>query len=75
MSFSLFKNDKTTVWDEVVLAIIIIVSIVVGILLAVLRPVFWIVGANGSCMLGVLCILFGIMFIPGLIYRLIDNDR
>ncbi len=75
MSFSLFKNDKTTAWDEVILAIIIVVSIAVGILLVVLKPGFWIIGDNGSCMLGVLFILFGVMFIPGLIYRLMDNDK
>lgn len=74
MKFSLLKNDKTTCLDEVVLALMIIVSIVIGVLLFVYRPSFWFVSSSVSCGLGVLLTLYGVMFIPGFIYRLMTNE-
>lgn len=75
MKFSFIKNDKTTVWDEVILSIIIIVLFTVGITLCVLRPTFWIVEESTIVVLGVLMITMGIMYIPGLIYRLMTNEK
>ena len=73
MKFSLFKNDKTTYWDEVILALMIITSIVAGVLLIAFRPGFLFVSPSVSCGLGVLFVLYGVMFIPGFIYRLMTN--
>lgn len=67
MKFSLFKNDKSTARDELVLALMIILCLAAGIALLALPPVFRVVG--------VILILFAVMFIPGLIYRLMTNDR
>ena len=74
MKFSLIKNDKSTYWDEVILAVIIICSIAVGITLIFERPEFWIISSGTSCTIGVFLTLFGVMFIPGLIYRLMTNE-
>ncbi len=75
MKFSLIKNDKSTYWDEVILAIMIVCSMAIGILLMVYRPSFWIISSTTSVQFGVMITLFGVMFIPGLIYRLKTNDK
>ncbi len=74
MKFSLIKNDKSTVKDEIVLALIVIISATCGILLIRFRPAIWIIDANDSVVFGVLFLIFAFMFFPGLIYRLITND-
>ncbi len=74
MKFSLFKNDKSTYWDEVILAVMVVAALAVGITLIVLRPAFWIVTSHASIIVGVIITLFGVMFFPGLIYRLFTND-
>lgn len=73
MKFSLFRNDKTTFKDELVLALIVGVSLAVGILLVVTAPSFWIIQSSTTKVFGVLCIIAGGMLLPGLIYRLCTN--
>lgn len=73
MKFSLFKNDKTTFKDELVLALIVSISLAVGILLVVTAPSVWIIKSSTTKVFGVLCIMVGVMFLPGLIYRLFTN--
>ncbi len=75
MRFHLFKNDKTTAWDEVILAVMILISITIGILLIICRPAVLFISSTDSCMFGVLFTLFGIMFLPGLLYRLLTNGK
>lgn len=75
MKFSLFRNDKTTNKDEFILLGIIAAFLAAGIALLVLRPSFWIIGQSFSLGLGVILTITGIMFIPGLIYRFMNNDK
>lgn len=75
MKFSLIKNDKSTVVDEVILLLIIVVCLGVGIALIVIKPEFWIVESSTSASFGVLIAMLGIMYIPGLIYRFLHNDK
>lgn len=75
MKFSLLKNDKSTVKDEVILGLMIVLSLIVGILLIVFRPSFWMIGSNITVVTGVIIVAFGIMFVPSLIYRLRTNDK
>lgn len=75
MKFSLFKNDKSTARDELVLLGMIAVLLAVGIPLFVLRPAFWIIKQSLSMGMGVLLTVTGLAFIPGLIYRLLTNDK
>ncbi len=74
MKFSLFKNDKSTVKDEVYLFLFILACLIVGITLLVTKPEFWIISSSLSMSFGIVWILAAIMFIPGLIYRLMTND-
>ena len=75
MKFSIFKNDKSTYWNEIILLLIIIISCTVGILLIVYRPTFWIIEESSTVVFGVLITFFGAMFIPGAIYRVFHNDK
>ena len=75
MKFSLIKNDKSTYWDEVVLILIIFAFIGSGIALIIVKPDFWFIDGNDTTFFGVLLVLTGAMFFPGLIYRLCHNDN
>jgi len=75
MKFSLFENDKTTYWDEVILGIMVVAAFAIGITLIVIKPSFWIVSSATTAGLGVIFTLFGVMFLPGLIYRLFTNEK
>lgn len=74
MKFGLFRNDKTTFKDELVLALIVSISLAVGILLVVTAPSVWVIRSSTTRVFGVLWIMVGIMFLPSLIYRLFTND-
>lgn len=41
MKFSLIKNNKSTYWDEVVLALIILAFVGRGIALIIVKPAFF----------------------------------
>lgn len=75
MKFSLIKNDKSTAMDELILFLIIAVCLTVGILLIVYKPTFWFIDSSSTTLFGVLITLLGVMYIPGLIYRLFTNDK
>lgn len=75
MKFSLFKNDKSTAKDELLLLGIILVFLASGITLFLARPSFWIIDQTFSIGVGVILTLTGLLFIPGLIYRLLTNDK
>lgn len=75
MKFSLLQNDKSTAKDELLLALFIIGCILIGILIFVWAPGFWIISKRMVKTLGVLWIMLGVIFIPALIYRLMTNDK
>lgn len=75
MKFSFFTNDKSTAKDEFALLGFIAVCILTGIVLIIMRPEFWIVDQTITASFGVLLMLTGVMFIPGLIYRFMINDK
>ena len=71
----LFHNDKSTAKDELILFLFILACIIAGTLMCVFAPANWIVSSASIKAFGVLWILIGVMFIPGLIYRLFSNDK
>lgn len=75
MKFSLFKNDKSTYWDEIILCLMIAISVLLGTMLIVFKPSIWLISKKISVVTGVMLILFGVMFIPGTIYRFFDNNH
>lgn len=75
MKFSFFKNDKTSFRDEVYLALFIIACIGGGVPFIIFAPSFWLVTSAVSKTFGVLWVIAGVMFIPGLVYRLTTNDK
>lgn len=75
MKFSLFKNDKSTYWDEIILCLMIAISVLLGTMLIVFKPSIWLISKEISVVTGVMLILFGVMFIPGTIYRFFDNNH
>ena len=74
MNFSLFKNDKTTVKDEIILFFVIVLIITIGSILILIKPSFGIIHERHTVVCGVFIDLFGAMLIPGLIYRIITNN-
>lgn len=75
MKFSLLRNDKTTIKDELFLLGFILVCLAIGIALLITQPSFWIIDRTFSMGVGIIFTLTGVMFIPGLIYRLMTNDK
>ena len=75
MKLSLFTNDKSTMKDEIILSIITLIFIGIGVALIITRPSFWVIKQNHSVVCGVLFAVTGIMYIPGLIYRFLTNDK
>lgn len=75
MKFSIVKNDKSTFWDEVILGLISLGCMVIGILLIVFKPSFWIIDSNSFVVTGAMIAILGFMFLLCLIYRLMTNDK
>ena len=69
------KNDKTTYKDELILILFVAVAVIIGILLIVLKPRFWIVTESVSLFTGVFMLFIAAMYIPCIIYRLFQNDK
>lgn len=74
MKFNLFRNDKKTAKDELILFLIVVVCIGAGVAFAAKAPAFWIIDSVNMKVFGILWILVGVMLIPGLVYRLFTND-
>ena len=74
MKFSIIKNDRSTIWDEVMLGLIAFGCLAVGILLIVFKPSVWIIESNIFVVAGAIIAILGIMFIPCLIYRIFTNN-
>ena len=75
MKYSLFKNDKSTASDELILFVLIILSLAIGVGLVLWGPSFWIIDSTFTKSFGVLWIVLALMFIPWLVYRLLTNDK
>lgn len=75
MKFSFTKNDKSTVMDEIILTVIVLVCLAVGILLIITKPGFGFVSQSMTTVLGVMFVLAAVMYTPGLIYRFMTNDK
>ena len=75
MKFSLLKNDRSTYKDEMILALIVAISFTIGIFLTVTAPSFWLIRSTTTKVFGILWIIVGVMFLPGLVYRLFTNDQ
>lgn len=73
MKFSFVKNDTTTYWDEIWLILITLIALVIGVLLVVFRPSFWIISESTSICFGVISLLLVVMYTPCIIYRLFEN--
>ncbi len=52
MKFSLFKNDKSSAMDELILFLIIVVCLTIGILLIIYKPTFWVINSSSTKMVG-----------------------
>lgn len=70
-----FKNDKSTRKDELFPLVFIAVCSLAGAALLITRPSFWIIGQEMTMSFGLMMLLTGIMYIPGLLYRFFTNDR
>ena len=75
MKFSLFKNDKSTAKDELIILILMLAFLGIGVALIINTPSFWILDSVSTGVLGVLCVLIAVMFLPGLIYHILTNDK
>lgn len=75
MKFSIIKNYKSTYWDEVILALIMLAFVGGGIALIIVKPVLGFIDGKDTTLFGVVLVLTGVMFFPGLIYRLLHNDN
>lgn len=70
----LFHNDKSTIKDELFLLMFIVICIGAGVLFYIFAPNDWIISNSTIKVFGIVWILAGVMFIPGLIYRLCTNN-
>lgn len=75
MKLSIFSNDKTIAKDEVVLALIALISLLFGVLLLVFKPSLWLIESNDFIILGVILIMIATMFAPCIIYRFATNNK
>lgn len=66
LKFSFIKNDKSTIKDELLLLGFILICLAAGIALLITRPSVWIIDQTFSLGFGIILVLTGVMFIPGL---------
>lgn len=71
MKCFLFHDDKSTHKDEVFLSLFIVACLTIGILLYVLVPSNLLV----IRIFGLIWIITGVIFIPGLIHRLLGGKK
>lgn len=69
VKLSIFSNDKTIAKDDVVLALIALISLLFGVLLVIFTPSLWLITSNDFIVLGVILIMLAIMFAPCIIYK------
>lgn len=75
MKCFLFHDDKSTHKDELFLALFILACLAVGILCYAFAPSDWFVSQVTIKMFGLIWIITGLIFIPGLIHRLFSNNK
>ena len=69
----LFHIDKSTRKDEMLLFLFILMCLCVGVLLYAFAPANWIIPESTIKTFGVIWIPAGVVFIPRLIDRLVNN--
>lgn len=75
MKLSIFSNDKTTAKDEIILTLFVLAVVVIGVLLVVFKPTFWIIGSTEFVVTGVLLIMIGVILSPSIAYRFMTNTE
>lgn len=75
MKHNIFSNDKTTAKDEVIITIFSGICFIIGIILCITKPSFWIFSSSITTVSGVMLLVIGIIFIPIIIYRLSENYK
>lgn len=75
MKVSLFKNDKTTYKDEVIISIIVALSVLAGLALVLIKPSIGFLTERYTVVFGALLLLFAVMLVPCIFYRLSTNDK
>lgn len=70
----LFHNNESSIKDEMLLLMFILVCIGAGFLFYIFAPNNWAVSSNTIKAFGIVWILAGVMFIPCSVYRLFSND-
>lgn len=75
MKISIFSNDKTTMKDEIILSIIVILALILGLLFIYLKPNVWIIQSSSFVVLGVMLLLFSVMMVPSIVVRFITNNK
>lgn len=75
MKHSIFSNDKTTAKDEIIITIFAIICLIIGVMLCITKPSFWIFSSSITTVSGVMLLVIAIMFIPIIIYRLSENYK
>ena len=75
MELNLMKNDKSTIWDEIIFSVFTLIILALGIVLVVCRPSFWIVNESMTVCFGVIMIMLAAMYIPCIVYRFMTNDK
>ncbi len=78
MKNCLFQNDKNIIKDKLFLLLFIVISLGLGVLLCVVAPNTpsnWIISDITIKVFGVMCIIAGAVLVPGLIYRLFENEH
>lgn len=75
MKLNIFSNDKTTMKDEIILSVFTLICAIVGILLIILKPSFWIISQSIAVNFGVLMLAMGVIFTPCIIWRFLHNTE
>lgn len=70
----LFHNNESSIKEEVLLLMFILVYIGAGLLFYIFAPDNWAASSNTIKVFGIVWILAGAMFIPGFVYCLFSND-
>ena len=71
----LFHNDKSTIKAELLRLLFILACIISEILLFMFAPDGWIVAKSTIRVFGLVWIVADVIFIPGLIVRLLENNK
>ena len=74
MKLHLFSNDKSTAKDELIITIFALCSFILGVILIVFRPSFWIISSEIIICTGVMLVATAVVLVPSIIWRLSTNN-